>query len=38
MPVPSLDVSIGKYLNAVSHLISDKEFENTKKVKTLVLK
>ena len=32
MPVPPLDVSISKYLNAVSHLLSEKEFENTKKV------
>ena len=32
MPVPPLDVSIKKYLNAISHLVNDTEFENTKKV------
>ena len=32
MPVPSLDASINKYLNAVSHLVNEKELENTKKV------
>ena len=30
--MPSLDLSISKYLSAVSHLISENELENTKKV------
>ena len=32
MPVPPLEASIGKYLNAVAHLVNETEFENTKKV------
>ena len=38
MPVPQLDHSISKYINAISHLVTEKDLENTKRVSVIFVK